>query len=127
MEPADKNINATKFVVRLYRNILGRDADPTGLNTWTKDLISGKPACPVVEGFFYSNEFQNAGYSNDQFVEILYRTILGRESDAAGKADWVGRLNAGESKSRILAGFVYSNEFRELCAQYGIRVGELTR
>lgn len=127
MQEADKNIKTTQFVVRLYRNILGREADKAGLNTWTGELLSGKPACPVIEGFFYSREFQNAGYSDEEFVEILYRTILGRESDPAGKADWVKNIQSGASKSQILAGFVYSKEFRDLCGEYGINVGELTQ
>ena len=127
LEPADKNIKRTQFVVRLYRNILGRDADKGGLNTWTKDLANGKSACSVIEGFFYSEEFQNAGYSPEEFVEILYRTILGRESDPAGKADWVKQIKSGAGKRDILAGFVYSNEFAKLCKEYGIKVGELSR
>lgn len=73
----------------------------------------------------YSTEFQNAQFSNEEYVEIMYRTLLGRESDAAGKADWVNRLNSGQSKDDILRGFVYSPEFANLCAEYGIAVGKL--
>ena len=125
--PADKNRGQTKFVVRLYRNIFNREADEWGLNDWTYRLQNGLTACDILEGFLYSEEFKISNFSNEQYVEILYRTLLGRNADAAGKADWVGRLNAGQSRSQILAGFAYSIEFNDLCREYGIKVGTLTR
>ncbi len=125
--PADKNRGQTKFVVRLYRNIFNREADEWGLNDWTYRLQNGLTACDILEGFLYSEEFEISNFSNEQYVEILYRTLLGRNADAAGKADWVGRLNAGQSRSQILAGFAYSIEFNDLCREYGIKVGTLTR
>ena len=125
--PADKNRGQTKFVVRLYRNIFNREADEWGLNDWTYRLQNGLTACDILEGFLYSEEFKISNFSNEQYVEILYRTLLGRSADAAGKADWVGRLNAGQSRSQILAGFAYSIEFKDLCREYGIKVGTLTR
>lgn len=125
--PADKNRGQTKFVVRLYRNIFNREADEWGLNDWTYRLQNGLTACDILEGFLYSEEFKISNFSNEQYVDILYRTLLGRNADAAGKADWVGRLNAGQSRSQILAGFAYSIEFNDLCREYGIKVGTLTR
>ena len=125
--PADKNRGQTKFVVRLYRNIFNREADEWGLNDWTYRLQNGLTACDILEGFLYSEEFEISNFTNEQYVEILYRTLLGRNADAAGKADWVGRLNAGQSRSQILAGFAYSIEFNDLCREYGIKVGTLTR
>lgn len=125
LSPADKNAGQTKFVVRLYRNIFNREADEGGLNHWTEKLQKGVTASEVIKGFVYSTEFRNAQFSNEEYVEIMYRTLLGRESDAAGKADWVNRLNNGQSKDDILRGFVYSPEFANLCAEYGIAVGKL--
>lgn len=127
LAPADKNAGMTKFVVRLYRNIFGREADEDGLNDWTNRLQKGLSACELVEGFVYSREFEISGFNNEEYVEILYRTLLGRNSEPAGKADWVARLNRGESRSRVLAGFAYSTEFNNLCNEYGIRVGTLSR
>lgn len=127
LAPADKNAGMTKFVVRLYRNIFGREADEDGLNDWTNRLQKGLSACELVEGFIYSKEFEISGFSNEEYVEILYRTLLGRDSEPLGKADWVGRLNRGESRSGVLAGFAYSREFHNLCNEYGIRIGTLSR
>ncbi len=127
LAPADKNRGQTKFVVRLYRNIFNREADEAGLNDWTNRLQHGLSACDIIEGFVYSDEFRISNFSNEQYVEILYKTLLGRNSDPKGKADWVGRLNAGQSRSQILAGFAYSTEFNDLCREYGIKVGTLKR
>lgn len=127
LSPADKNPGQTKFVVRLYRNIFNREPDQAGLNDWTNRLQNGLSACQLVEGFVYSDEFRISNFSNEQYVDILYRTLLGREAEPAGKADWVGRLNRGESRSRVLAGFAYSTEFSNLCKEYGIKVGALSR
>lgn len=127
LAPADKNRGQTKFVVRLYRNIFNREADEWGLNDWTNRLQNGLSACDIVEGFIYSDEFKISDFSNEQYVEILYRTLLGRSADPEGKADWVGRLNAGQSRSQVLAGFAYSVEFNNLCREYGIKVGTLKR
>lgn len=47
------------------------------------------------------------------FVERLYEVCLGRPSDAAGKADWVSRLQSGETTGTSAAyGFVFSQEFK---------------
>lgn len=127
LSPADKNAGQTKFVVRLYRNIFNREADESGLNDWTNRLQNGLSACELVEGFIYSDEFRLSAFSNEEYVDILYRTMLGREAEPAGRADWIGRLNAGQSRSKVLAGFAYSTEFSNLCKEYGIKVGALTR
>ena len=48
------------------------------------------------------------------FVERLYRIVLGRPSDAAGKADWIQLLKSGEaSGSEVAAGFFTSSEYQK--------------
>lgn len=121
----DLHSNKTKFVVRLYRNILHREPDSDGLNYWVDNLVNGQSACQLVGGFVYSNEFLNSNLSNEDYAEILYETMLGRSSDPEGKSDWVGKLNRGVSRDEVLRGFLYSQEFGDLCAKYGIEVGNL--
>ena len=126
LAPMDLNPGQTKFVTRLYKNILLRGADDTGLNGWTKALQDGATGCQIVEGFVYSDEFLGRNYSDEEYVEIMYNTILGRGSDAAGKAAWV-QVCRQQGRQKCLAGFVYSPEFFILCNDYGIGVGTLTR
>lgn len=127
LSAVDKNAGMTKFVVRLYRKILSREPDAEGLEYWTAMLQNGYSACALVEGFVYSQEFANANLNNSDYVEILYETMLGRASDKNGKADWVGQLNRGTGRNQVLAGFVYSTEFNNLCKEYGITIGNLSR
>ena len=121
-----KNKNITSFVSHFYKYCLGRQGDVNGLNNWTGDLISGRAkGVDIVKGFFFSDEMQNKKLSNEEFVDILYQTLLSRKSDVAGKSDWVGRLNSGVSKQHVICGFVYSSEFTKLCQTYGINRGDM--
>ncbi len=109
------------FARRLYTTCLGRDADPAGLNDWANQLanmqISGSQA---AHGFFFSDEFIAHGFSNEEYVNRLYRTFMGREADPAGFADWVGQLNSGVSRESVFQGFAGSAEWAGICAEYGI-------
>lgn len=111
----------TEFVTRLYNVTLDRDPDAPGLADWKSRLgthtASGRD---VAFGFIFSQEFTNRNLSNEDYVEYLYKAFFGRASDAAGKADWVGRLNGGQSRVEVFDGFVGSTEFDNLCKKYGI-------
>ena len=121
---SDQQIRA--FVTRCYKIILGRDADEVGMNTWFNELKSRRrTAAEIIEQFVYSQEFQNKKYSNPDAVEILYKAMLGRGSDPAGKADWVGRLAGGQPLTAIINGFCGSKEFTAICEAYGITPGSV--
>lgn len=125
-ENRDKNYNITRFVNHFYNYCLGRKADSQGLNHWTGGLLGHSlDGVSIVNGFIFSDEFQGKNLSNEEFVEILYRTLLSRPSDPAGKANWVEYLEKGVSKQYILIGFVYSSEFSQLCSTYGIVRGDM--
>ena len=126
-ESRDINPDVTRFVSHFYTYCLNRNGDPKGLNDWTSALIEKRHnGVSILEGFIYSQEFENKNLSNDDFVEVLYRALLGRSSDSEGKITWVNRLDEGVSKDYVLAGFVYSTEFTKLCESYGIERGDLT-
>lgn len=121
---ADGTTGVKDFVTRCYEIALGRAPDETGLQGWTDQLLSGD-ACgvSVAYGFVYSPEFQGAGYDNSTYVEKMYNMLLGRASDSAGKASWVEKLNNGEDKETIFYGFANSQEFYNLCNEYGVFSG----
>lgn len=115
------------FVSRLYSLVLGREADMLGLLDWTNRLLIGEiTGAEAARGFFMSDEMTNRGLSNEEFVKICYKTMLSREADQGGLNDWVGKLNNGVSRLRVLAGFTDSAEFGNICSQSGITRGELT-
>ena len=114
------------FVQRCYRIILDREADPSGMQTWYEQLSSGKKAAAeIIDRFVNSPEFSGKNYNSSDSVEILYKAMLGRGSDAAGKANWVGKLDAGQPFAVVINGFCVSKEFTGICASYGIKPGSV--
>lgn len=115
------------FVTRLYELCLGREPDKKGYMDWMNRLSSGKTtAAGAVQGFMLSKEMKNKHLSNADFVEICYKVMMDRTSDAGGKKNWVDALNNGVSYNYILRGFVQSVEFTKLCSKYGVVRGSIT-
>ena len=122
---AEEQVRA--FVDRLYNIILDRPAEEGGLADWTNALISGEnTSADIVYGLANSPEFNNKGLSNDQIVERMYLAMLGRPSDAGGKADWIDAMANGCTVNGIINGFSGSQEFAGVCAGYGIKAGNIT-
>ncbi|MDL2238307.1 DUF4214 domain-containing protein [Christensenellaceae bacterium OttesenSCG-928-K19] len=119
-QPRDQNYDITAFVNRLYNECLGRTPDTNGLNDWCQLLLNGYSGADTAYGFFTSAEFLYMNTTNAEYVEILYRTMLGRDSDTIGKQSWIRLLNQGYSRRYVFTGFVYSAEFTQLCNEHGI-------
>lgn len=114
------------FIKRLYELVLDREAEEDGLEAWTEQLISGKnTGAQVAHGFIFSNEFKEKNLSNEEYVDILYRTCLGREADEEGKQAWIDLLEVPFSREYVLKGFVESKEFTDICSSYGIKRGNV--
>lgn len=114
-----------QFVTRLYQVCLNREPDDAGLNDWVNRLSSGQASgVEVSYGFVFSQEFQNYNYCNTDYVKQLYRAFMGREYDQGGLDDWVGRLGTGTTREEVFNGFSQSEEFNNLCTQYGITRGD---
>ena len=124
--PLSKRAKIEAFVRRCYQIILSREPDAGGLNAWSNALESGAQAASnIIDGFVNSQEFYNKHLSNADAVEILYKAMLGRASDPAGKANWVNALNGGQPFAAVINGFCGSQEFRAICNEYGIQPGSV--
>ncbi len=120
-EARDINYNVTRFMVRNYREFLGRSYDVDGLNDWCGKINRKEYTLEqVAYGFVFSDECKNMNLSNEDFVKMLYRGFFDREADDAGLSDWTARLNAGTSKDDVFWGFANSQEFTNLVASYGL-------
>ena len=118
VEPNQATID---FASRLYTTCLGRTADQDGLMAWARQLANQRDTgTGAARGFFFSYEFTNQNVSNDEYVNRLYRTFMGREADEAGFSAWVGQLESGTSREEVFNGFAQSQEFGQICASYGI-------
>lgn len=114
------------FVQRLYKNTLGRDAEPAGLAYWAGEITNGKPAVEVVQFFFESEEFTSKQIDDSEYVEVLYNTLFGREADVDGLNYWVNQMANGATRRYVLSGFANSDEFLNLCNNYGVTKGEFS-
>ena len=112
------------FVYRMYRVCLLREPDDIGFVYWIDKIRSGeRSGAQAAFEFFFSNEMIARNLSDTDYVERAYESILGRASDAEGKAYWMQRLQAGFSRKALISGFISSNEFGAICARYGIERG----
>lgn len=109
------------FVTRFYVQCLGRQPDSGGLNEWVGRLQNGsKTGADVAHGFVFSEEFISNNHSNEAFLTILYRSFFNREPDAGGYSTWMERMSGGMSREKVLDGFLKSQEFSQLCTNFGI-------
>ncbi len=114
------------FVSRMYTVALGREAEEAGLEDWTSRLLNHETdGAGIANGFIMSDEFKNKKTTDEDYVDILYRTFFDRNADQGGRATWLGTLENGNSRTFVLAGFVNSVEFDNLCGKYGIRRGNM--
>ena len=115
--------NATAFATRLYTECLGRDPEQDGLNFWSLSLTNQeRTGTQAAKEFFYSPEFLGKNLSNDDYVERLYRTFMGRPSETEGKAHWLKQLNSGAmNRDQVFDFFSTCEEFTGICQQYAIQ------
>jgi hypothetical protein len=66
----------------------------------------------VSDVFSQSPEFiKTYGHlSNLQFIELVYKNVLGRAAEPAGRDAWLLRLNSGMSRGEMMIGFSESIE-----------------
>ncbi|SCP95481.1 DUF4214 domain-containing protein [Anaerobium acetethylicum] len=113
------------FVSRLYTEVLGRDAEEEGMQYYDGLLTSGKlTGADTAKGFFFSDEFRNRNLSNEAYTEVLYRTLMGRDSDTDGMEYWLNYLDNGVTREFVFRGFVESMEYTEICSDAGIVRGD---
>lgn len=103
-------------VERLYRAVLGRDSDRGGFEFWVVRRLEGWPLERVAAYFVDSPEYrQRFGAPSDQgFVDLLYRNVLGRSPDRGGRAFWLDQLESGMDRRRVVVLFSESPEFVSL-------------
>lgn len=112
---------AEGFITRLYTLALSRDPDPDGFKFWVGELKNGLNGRDASYGFIFSAEMNNKNLSDEDYVEVLYKIFLDRDSEADGKAFWVKELKNGATRESVFNGFVTSKEFEGICVAAGIK------
>jgi hypothetical protein len=84
-----------QFVTRIYTDVLGRTADPSGVNYWTGQLDRGvKNRGQVMVGFSESNEYKGKK-ANAVDVAVTWISLLQAKPSQAEFDDSVDDLAAG--------------------------------
>lgn len=103
------------FVESEFERLLDRPVDPAGLAFSIGKLERGSTRANLRSFLVGSNEyFQRKGATNASFVDAAYQDLFGRDADAAGRAYWIGRLEAGTSRTQLANTFQASTEGRRL-------------
>jgi hypothetical protein len=108
------------FVIEpAYLKLLARTADNSGVTYWTQLMQNGLTDQELEAGFIASDEFYaKAGENfdpgkdaddtgttdldhNTDWIDAVYKLLLGRTADSAGETYWNGQLAAGVSRSDV--------------------------
>jgi uncharacterized delta-60 repeat protein len=100
-------------ITRLYLAMLLRAPDYEGLEFWS-EYARSHSLQEVANLMAQSQEFQ-ARYpmGNAEFVDQVYRNVMGRPGDGAGQQYWTGQLDTGTmTRGDVVLAFSGSEEFR---------------
>ncbi len=102
--PTFEQAKAEKVVAALYRGVLGREPDPSGLSAYVPMVANGQLA-DVVDAVLASPEFAGRvrGLSPRKLSADLYKGILGRGTDPDGDAHTRAEIIGGRLAGRVFA------------------------
>jgi SAM-dependent methyltransferase len=100
----------TEFLEALYRDGLGREPDPEGLERWLAEGGKEATRAEVLAAFGGSTEAIEK--LANLYVCSLYRTAFGRNPDGAGLANCIKQLQSGSSLEDLAQGVAVSPEFQ---------------
>lgn len=85
-EYVDEAGSTNAWLGQLYRALLEREPDSSGIQYWRDQMAGGMSPFEVTSLFYSSPESRNGR------VEALYRQILGRDPEAGGQEFWANQL-----------------------------------
>jgi hypothetical protein len=100
-----------------YCLLLGRQAGATDLRVWTARRQEGVALASLWETLGASPEFaerhRTPYLSDEEFVTLAFRLMLGREPDGQGLADYSTQLREGKlARPALIAALAGSDEFK---------------
>ena len=98
-----------KVVTGYYAGIFNRQPDAAGLASHVAALGRGVSEERLVASLLASAE-RSADLTNPAYIQLLYTTVLGRESDQNGQEWWVDTLESGASRQAVALAFLESRE-----------------
>ena len=109
------------YAEHLYKTVLGRDPDEDGWKYWTESLDAGR-ITPVQTLFMFleSRELQKHGWSDENYVKILFHSICDREPTDEEISKYRDLLGNGYSRNYVASRVTELGEFDKVCAKYGV-------
>jgi hypothetical protein len=96
------SLDNTGYVQQLYRNVLGREADPVGLADWVGRLAGGASRGAILVGFSESDEFKGNIANQVEIVRLYY--LLGQRMPTTVELpNWIGLLKGYEQTDTLLS------------------------
>ena len=104
---------AAHQIWRLYRAYLGRNADQQGFDFWYAEQFNGRSLDSISDAFAASPEFVDkyGALTNEDFIDLIYRDVLGRPPEASGRAFWIAQLDNGRTRGSTMVAFSESPEY----------------
>ena len=113
--------NEEKYVLHIFETCLGRRPDADTMENWGTQLREKKvDGRWIAYNIIFSSEYENKKYSDDEYVNMLYRAMFGRDADNSGKQTWTQELKNGTLRKSVFEVFAESDEFAQLCEEYKI-------
>jgi hypothetical protein len=106
------------FVQQLYRNVLDREGEQAGVDSWLNLMGTGAGRDTVLYGFAtsFENVKNNLSVSGDDeygHAYRLYEAALNRAPEDFGLSFWYNHLQAGQSLTWVAQGFMNSDEYQQ--------------
>ena len=106
------SVDDAAYVDRVYRNVLGRPADPNGARYWEQQLAAGLSRGELMAAFSEADEHQERTEGRVR-ATMLYVGMLHRTPDAAGLGYWADVLDGGTPYRNVIAGFLGAAEYAD--------------
>ncbi len=113
------------FIERLYLNTLNRHPSMDEVDFWVNSLEQSITGGDVAKEFFNSPEFLDTNISDIAYVIRLYDVFMNRQADPGGLNYWMSFLSSGGTRDDVLSSFINSNEWVDICENYGITPGNI--
>lgn len=107
-----RSVSADAAITRMYREVLGRDPDPAGLNHYRQRWRDGWTQGQIRDDLRRSAE--NRGNRANEVITRAYRELLGRDPDPGGFASYERLMRErGYTEHQIREAIMSSDEYRQ--------------
>ncbi|MCL4386582.1 MAG: DUF4214 domain-containing protein [Cyanobacteria bacterium] len=120
-ETNNLNINdkTIAYINNIYIQFFNRRPSTYEFNYWITNLEYGIYSYyDVVKSIYDSYEFKRRLLSNKDFLEIAYKGLFNRESDAAGLNYWLDQMKGGLDQNSVINILINSSEFKIPVEEY---------